>query len=49
MTGNPVPQIGFGSKGNDGLSFRKTKPVIGDLGFDAYTSVNKDNLLICFL
>ena len=49
MTGNPVPQIGFGSKGNDGVYLlEKLNQLSLDLGFDAYTSVNKDNLVNMF-
>ena len=49
MTGNPVPQIGFGSKGNDGVFLlEKLNQLSVDLGFDAYTSVNKDNLVNMF-
>ena len=36
MTGNPVPQIGFGSKGNDGIYLlEKLNQLSVDLGFDA--------------
>ena len=49
MTGNPVPQIGFGSKGNDGVYLlEKLNQLSVDLGFDAYTNVNKDNLVNMF-
>ena len=49
MTGNPVPQIGFGSKGNDGVYLlEKLNQLSVDLGFDAYTSVNRDNLVNMF-
>ena len=49
MTGNPIPQVGFGSKGTDGLYLlEKLNQLSVDLGFDAYTKVNKDNLINMF-
>jgi len=49
MTGNPIPQVGFGSKGTDGVYLlEKLNQISVDLGFDAYTSINKDNLVNMF-
>ena len=49
MTGNPIPQVGFGSKGTDGIYLlEKLNQLSVDLGFDAYTKVNKDNLINMF-
>ncbi len=49
MTGNPIPQLGFGSKGADGVYLlEKLNQLSVDLGFDAYTEVNKDNLINMF-
>ena len=49
MTGNPIPQIGFGSKGTDGVYLlEKLNQISVDLGFDAYTTVNQDNLINMF-
>ena len=49
MTGNPIPQLGFGSKGADGIYLlEKLNQISVDLGFDAYTEVNKDNLINMF-
>ena len=49
MTGNPIPQFGFGSKGADGIYLlEKLNQLSVDLGFDAYTEVNKDNLINMF-
>jgi cation/acetate symporter len=49
MTGNPIPQIGFGSKGTDGVYLlEKLNQLSVDLGFDAYTKVNKGNLINMF-
>ena len=49
MTGNPIPQFGFGSKGTDGVYLlEKLNQLSVDLGFDAYTKVNKDNLINMF-
>ena len=49
MTGNPIPQVGFGSKGTDGVYLlEKLNQLSVDLGFDAYTKVNKDNLINMF-
>ena len=46
MTGNPIPQVGFGSKGTDGVFLlEKLDQLSMDLGFDAYTSIDKENLI----
>ena len=49
MTGNPVPQIGFGSKGADGVYIlEKLNQLSVDLGFDAYTRIDQGNLVNMF-
>ena len=49
MTGNPIPQIGFGSKGTDGIYLLEKLNILSkDLGFDKYTSINKENLVNMF-
>jgi len=49
MTGNPIPQIGFGSKGTDGVYLlEKLNQLSVDLGFDAYTSIDQGNLTNMF-
>jgi len=49
MTGNPIPQVGFGSKGIDGVYLlEKLNLLSQDLGFDAYTSIDKGNLVNMF-
>ena len=49
MTGNPIPQVGFGSKGADGVYLlEKLNLLSQDLGFDAYTSIDKGNLVNMF-
>ena len=49
MTGNPIPQVGFVSKGTDGVYLlEKLNQLSVDLGFDAYTKVNKGNLINMF-
>ncbi|MDC1217700.1 cation acetate symporter [Flavobacteriaceae bacterium] len=49
MTGNPIPQIGLGSKGTDGVYLlEKLNLLSKDLGFDAYTSIDKGNLVNMF-
>ena len=49
MTGNPIPQIGFGSKGSDGIYLlEKLNILSNDLGFDKYTSISKENLVNMF-
>ena len=49
MTGNPIPQLGFGSKGTDGMYLLEKLNILSkDLGFDKYTSINKENLVNMF-
>jgi cation/acetate symporter len=46
MTGNPIPQLGFGGKTTDGVYLlEKLNQVSIDLGFAEYTAVNKGNLV----
>ena len=45
MTGNPIPQLGMGSKGHDGVYLlQKLDNLLVDLGFNEYTKGSK-NLL----
>ena len=49
MTGNPIPQIGFGSKGTDGVYLlEKLNLLSTDLGFDSYTNIDRGNLVNMF-
>ena len=49
MTGNPIPQVGFGSKGTDGVYLlEKLNLLSQDLGFDTYTSIDRGNLVNMF-
>ncbi len=49
MTGNPIPQIGFGSRGTDGIYLlEKLNQLSVDLGFDSYTSIREENLINMF-
>ena len=49
MTGNPIPQIGFGSRGTDGIYLLEKLNILSkDLGFDEYTSIRKENLINMF-
>ena len=49
MTGNPIPQVGFGSKGTDGVYLlEKLNLLSQDLWFDAYTSIDRGNLVNMF-
>ena len=49
FTGNPIPQIGFGSKTTDGVYLlEKLNQLTVDLGFDQYTKVNADNTINMF-
>ena len=49
MTGNPIPQLGFGSRGTDGVFLlEKLNQLSVDLGFDSYTSIDKNNLINMF-
>jgi len=46
MTGNPVPQLGFGGKTSDGAYLlEKLNQLSIDLGFAEYTAVKKGNLV----
>ena len=45
MTGNPIPQLGFGSKGTDGLYLlEKLNGLSTELGFSEYTYGSKSTL-----
>ncbi len=45
MTGNPIPQLGFGSKGTDGLYLlEKLNGLSTELGFSEYTNGSKSTL-----
>jgi len=49
MTGNPVPQLGFGSKGRDGVYLlEKLNQLSADLGFEEYTTLGKNSLVNMF-
>ena len=49
FTGNPIPQLGFGSKTTDGVYLlEKLNQLTVDLGFDQYTKVNGDNTINMF-
>ncbi|PDH44445.1 MAG: cation acetate symporter [Flavobacteriales bacterium MED-G22] len=49
FTGNPIPQLGFGSKTTDGVYLlEKLNQLTVDLGFDQYTKVNADNTINMF-
>ena len=49
MTGNPIPQLGFGSRGTDGVFLlEKLNQLSVDLGFDSYTSIDKNNFINMF-
>ncbi len=52
MTGNPVPQLGFGAKLTDGSGLfllEKLDALHRDLGFAAYTSGNKSTMDVFFI
>ena len=52
MTGNPVPQLGFGSTLSDGSNIYlldKLDKLSSDLGFGAYTEGNKSTIDIFFI
>jgi len=50
MTGNPVPQIGFGSTGPDGIHLLdKLDGILTDLGFTAYTDGTKSTTDVFFI
>jgi cation/acetate symporter len=45
MTGNPIPQLGFGSKGTDGMYLlEKLNGLSTELGFSEYTNGSKSTL-----
>jgi cation/acetate symporter len=49
MTGNPIPQLGFGSRGTDGVYLlEKLNQLSVDLGFDSYTNIDQNNLINMF-
>ena len=48
-TGNPIPQIGFGSKTTDGVYLLdKLNQLSVDLGFEKYTDINQTTLINVF-
>ena len=48
-TGNPIPQIGFGSKTMDGVYLLEKLSLLSvDLGFDRYTDINRTTLINVF-
>lgn len=50
MTGNPIPQLGFGSSGADGVYLLdKLDGLHKELGFHEYTSGNKSKLDVFFI
>ena len=50
MTGNPIPQLGFGSEGQDGIYLLdKLDGLRKDLGFHEYTSGSKSKLDVFFI
>ena len=50
MTGNPIPQIGFGSQGADGVYLlEKLDGLSRELGFYEYTSGSKSKLDVFFI
>lgn len=50
MTGNPIPQLGFGTSGQDGIYLLdKLDGLHQELGFDAYTSGTKSKLDVFFI
>ena len=50
MTGNPIPQLGFGSQGSDGIYLLdKLDGLSMDLGFHEYTSGSKSMLDVFFI
>lgn len=49
-TGNPIPQLGFGSAGSDGVYLLdKLDGLMTDLGFTAYTNGSKSTIDIFFI
>ncbi len=50
MTGNPIPQLGFGSTGNDGIYLLdKLDGLHRELGFHEYTSGSKSKIDVFFI
>ena len=50
MTGNPIPQIGFGSEGSDGVYLlEKLDGLSRELGFHEYTTGSKSKLDVFFI
>ena len=50
MTGNPIPQLGFGSQGSDGIYLLdKLDGLSRDLGFHEYTTGSKSKLDVFFI
>ena len=48
-TGNPIPQVGFGSKTLDGVYLLEKLNLLSvDLGFDKYTDINRTTLINVF-
>ena len=48
-TGNPIPQLGFGSKTMDGVYLLEKLNLLSvDLGFDKYTDINRTTLINVF-
>ena len=48
-TGNPIPQVGFGSRTLDGVYLlEKLNQLSVDLGFDKYTDINRTTLINVF-
>jgi cation/acetate symporter len=49
MTGNPIPQLGFGSTGQDGVYLlEKLDILVTDLGFSKYTTSGTENKTAIF-
>ena len=49
VTGNPIPQVGFGSKIMDGVYLlEKLNQLSVDLGFEKYTDINRTTLINVF-
>lgn len=50
MTGNPIPQLGFGSRGEDGVYLlEKLDGLHRELGFHEYTSGSKSKIDVFFI
>ncbi|PQB05644.1 sodium:solute symporter family protein [Aureitalea marina] len=50
MTGNPIPQIGFGAQGSDGVYLLdKLDGLLTELGFNEYTSGTKSKIDVFFI